>query len=105
MRQDSILKVEQVISIQPQTYTSPIEYSCQRNYVVIITDGDSTKDRNSVLKNGATGFPAIGDQDGDGFEPGGAHEKIYLDGGQNLDGSDYLDDVAMYLYQTDRRST
>ena len=113
----------------PQTYISPIEYGCQRNYVVIITDGDSTKDRNSVLRNGATGFPAIGDQDGDGFEPGYAHAKTYYDCSScnpscsypncpsgcispnctnsccnNLDGSDYLDDVAMYLYQTDLRS-
>jgi len=74
-------------------YTSPIQYYCQRNYVIIITDGESTKDRNSILAT------AIGDRDGDGREPGGAHEVYYAS-----DGSDYLDDVAKYLYDTDLRS-
>ncbi len=27
-------------------YSSPIEYSCQKNFVIIITDGESTMDRN-----------------------------------------------------------
>ena len=47
-------------------YTSPIQYSCQNNYVVIITDGEPTQDRNSILAT------AVGDRDGDGREPGGA---------------------------------
>ena len=84
-------------------YTSPIQYHCQRNYVVIITDGESTQDRSSVLKDGATVggnvFPKIGDQDGDLREPGMANAPSYSD-----NGSDYLDDVAKYLYDTDRRS-
>jgi len=70
-------------------YTSPVQYYCQKNYVIIITDGESTKDRNSVLNN-------IGDQDGDGREPGGSHEVPYA-----LEGSDYLDDVAKYLHDND----
>ena len=64
----------------------------------------STQDRSSVLANGATVsgtvFPAIGDKDGDQREPiGAAHDPHYAD-----DGSDYLDDVAKYLYDTDLRS-
>ncbi len=86
------------------TYTSPIEFSCQKNYVIIITDGNSTQDRSSVLANGATVggtvFPAIGDRDGDQKEPIGAlHDPNY-----ESDGSDYLDDVAKYLYDADLRS-
>jgi type IV pilus assembly protein PilY1 len=54
-------------------YTSPIQYSCQKNYVIIITDGNSTHDRDSVLRDGATVggyvYPAIGDRDGDQREP------------------------------------
>ena len=52
-------------------YTSPIQYSCQRNYVIIITDGDSTQDQNAILKTITNGFPgkSNGDMDGDGFEP------------------------------------
>jgi type IV pilus assembly protein PilY1 len=76
------------------TYVSPIEYSCQRNYVIVITDGLSTQDRNSILAT------AIGDRDGDQREPIGApHDPHYAD-----NGSDYLDDVAKYLYDTDLRS-
>ena len=62
-----------------------------------------TYDRNSVLKDGATVsgtvFPKIGDQDGDKREPGMANDPNYADSG-----SDYLDDVAKYLYDTDLRS-
>jgi type IV pilus assembly protein PilY1 len=75
------------------TYTSPIQYYCQMNYIILVTDGLSTQDRNPIL--GTT----IGDRDGDGREPGGAHEEPYED-----NGSDYLDDVAKYLHETDLRS-
>jgi type IV pilus assembly protein PilY1 len=75
-------------------YISPIQYSCQKNYVIIITDGNSTQDRNSVLAT------AIGDRDGDQREPiGAANDPNYAD-----EGSDYLDDVAKYLYDADLRS-
>ncbi len=71
-------------------YISPIQFACQRNYVIVITDGESTQDRNSILAS------KIGDRNGDGKEPGGAHEVYY-----DSSGSDYLDDVAKYLYDTD----
>jgi type IV pilus assembly protein PilY1 len=76
------------------SYTSPIEYACQANYVIVITDGEPTKDQDSILPN------VIGDRDGDRREPIGApHDPHYPS-----DGSDYLDDVARYLYDTDLRS-
>jgi type IV pilus assembly protein PilY1 len=82
------------------TYASPIQYYCQKNYVIMITDGISTEDRNSVLGSGnLPNYPKIGDQDKDGREPGGAHEVHY-----DSNGSDYLDDVAKYLYDTDLRT-
>jgi len=74
------------------TYTSPITHWCQKNYVIIITDGESTKDRNTIL----TTIGQDGDTDGDGHEPGGADEVSY-----EYEGSDYLDDVAKYLYDAD----
>jgi type IV pilus assembly protein PilY1 len=76
------------------SYTSPIQYHCQRNYVIIITDGMSTQDRNSILGT------AIGDRDGDQREPIGAPN----DPNYESYGSDYLDDVAKYLYDTDLRT-
>lgn len=75
-------------------YTSPIQYYCQRNYVIIITDGMSTQDRNSILAS------AIGDRDGDQREPIAAPN----DPNYPYNGSDYLDDVAKYLYDGDLRS-
>ena len=80
-------------------YVSPIQYYCQRNYVILITDGDSTRDRNSILRT------AIGDRDGDGKEPGGANEVHYMVDGQDMLGTDYLDDVAKYLYERDLSSS
>jgi type IV pilus assembly protein PilY1 len=75
-------------------YTSPIQYYCQRNYVIIITDGMSTQDRHSILAS------AIGDRNGDQKEPiGAANDPNYPS-----NGSDYLDDVAKYLYDDDLRS-
>lgn len=77
------------------TYTSPITYWCQKNYVIIITDGDSTKDivdlpvdeQNAIL----AAIGNNGDVDGDGNDPGSYPNN----------GSDYLDDVAQYLYDAD----
>jgi type IV pilus assembly protein PilY1 len=68
-------------------YTSPITSLCQSNYIILITDGMSTQDRSSVLKN-------ICD-DGDCDDDDDAN-KWYTS-----NGSDYLDDVAQYLYETD----
>ncbi|NIO03074.1 MAG: pilus assembly protein, partial [Proteobacteria bacterium] len=72
------------------TYTSPITDWCQKSYIIVITDGLSTQDRNPVL----TTIGNNGDTDGDGVDPG-----TYPD-----DGSDYLDDVAKYLYDIDLRA-
>lgn len=80
-------------------YTSPILATCQTNHIILISDGMSRHDRHSVLAS------AIGDQDGDGHEPG---EDSHKDYGSDRDterlGSDYLDDVAKYLYDNDHAS-
>lgn len=69
-------------------YTSPIQASCQRNYVIFVTDGMSTADDNTtVLKSICTN----GDCDGDSQEP------THL--------SHSLDDVAKYLFDHDMSST
>ncbi|MCF8068775.1 MAG: hypothetical protein K9L30_09345 [Desulfobacterales bacterium] len=88
-------------------YTSPIEYECQKNYVIIVTDGEPTKDEGvpsvSSLAGNGNVFTEIylnglkiEDNDNDGHEPGGASEKYY-----GSDGTDYLDDVAKFLYDND----
>jgi len=70
----------------PNSYPSPIQWWCQKNYVILITDGMSTRDHNAVLNT----LPNNGDYDGMGEDPGS------YDSG----GTDYLNDVAKYIYDT-----
>jgi len=71
----------------PFYYQDEGEYvECGRNFVLLITDGESTKDLN---------IPATHqDYDGDGNDPGS----------YGSDGSDYLDDVALWAHINDIRS-
>ncbi len=78
-------------------YKSPIQYWCQKSYIIIVTDGESTMDRNEVLRE--NGKNKDGDTDVDAREPGLANETHYED-----NGADYLDDVAKVLRETDMRS-
>jgi len=86
-------------------HVSPVQYRCQKNYVILMTDGQSTDDQGvnnraqdiflNKDKNGHS-MPqyfgkAIGDYDNDGVDPatdayGGTH---------------YLDDVARFLWKED----
>lgn len=82
----------------PTTYTSPIQYRCQRNYGVVITDGLPTYDRT---------FPAD--------DPLGGSRLPNWDGISNNDGANllgdddgdtlYLDDIAKFAFDIDMRST
>ena len=75
------------------TYTSPMQERCQKNYVILMTDGQSTRDDDANL----TGTSYInGDTIGDYDNDHSGSEVVYSDYG-----SDYLDDVAKYLYEND----
>jgi type IV pilus assembly protein PilY1 len=77
------------------TYTSPMQERCQKNYIIIMTDGEPTKDRDHRLYDTPyINGEIIGDYDGD--HNGGSEFDNYSDSG-----SDYLDDVAKYLYEND----
>ncbi len=79
------------------TYTSPMQERCQKNYIIVMTDGQSTQDIDSRL----TGTPYInGDVIGDYDNDHSGSEADYED-----DGSDYMDDVAKYLYENDCHTT
>ncbi len=74
------------------TYASPIQERCQKNFIILMTDGEPTQDRDSKLTSGTyINGDTIGDYDGDGSDPGSYSDN----------GSDYLDDVAKYLYEND----
>jgi len=82
----------------PSTYTSPIQYRCQKNFGVVITDGLPTYDRT---------FPSD--------DPLGAGRLPNWDGVSNNDGNDplgnaegdtlYLDDIAKFAFDIDMRTT
>lgn len=81
------------------TYTSPMQERCQKNYIIIMTDGEPTKDRDHRLYDTSyINGDIIGDYDGD--HNGGSEFDSYPDSG-----SDYLDDVAKYLYENDCNPT
>lgn len=74
------------------TYTSPIDYRCQKNYIILVTDGEPTRDGHYIsattyLNNKK--IPALG-HDGDGTYGSGLPS--------------YLDDVSHFLANEDLRS-
>ena len=101
------------------SYTSPIEYRCQANHAVIITDGLPTYDssyptddpddlsRSETLPNwdGLAPSTAVPTNDADRTNP--AHYPQYSDGyggDESLEGAHlYLDDIAKFAYDIDFR--
>jgi type IV pilus assembly protein PilY1 len=78
------------------TYTSPMQERCQKNYIIIMTDGEPTQDIDPKLTSADyINGDKIGDYDSDGDDPGSYGSY----------GSGYLDDVAKYLYENDCNPT
>jgi len=83
----------------PNVPGDPVQYSCQKNFVIVITDGEPTMDDfDSDPASTAYGFSSfgslIGDYNADGETevPGGANEVAL-----------YLDDVAKFMHENDMR--
>ena len=85
-------------------YTSPIQYRCQRNFAIVVTDGLPTYDRS---------FPNY-DPDRDNPQVSGGNNLPNWDGvnndGNNTNGDSegdtlYLDDMAKFAYDIDLRNT
>ncbi|WP_419708506.1 pilus assembly protein [Pseudomonas sp. NFX224] len=82
----------------PATYTSPIQYRCQKNYGVVITDGLPTYDR-TFPTNDPLGGSRLPNWDGNSANDG---DNLIGDGeGDTL----YLDDIAKFAFDIDMRST
>ena len=76
-------------------YETPIQYRCQKNYVIYMTDGEPTQDNDTKLWTKAyINGDIIGDYDKDGDEPSKSPSKMT-----------YLDDVAAYLFNEDVNPT
>lgn len=81
----------------PSTYTSPIQYRCQKNYGVVITDGLPTFDRTFPTNDplGGSRLPNWDGVNNDGNNLNGDGEGDTL----------YLDDIAKFAFDIDMRST
>lgn len=86
----------------------PITANCMKNFVLILTDGESTKDRN--LPGGNWGTPTVTDSN---FNVKTYMDKIATNEGaaskwaaspNSDEGSWYLPGVALYAHTTDHRS-
>ncbi|MDL1975509.1 MAG: hypothetical protein LWX55_12190 [Deltaproteobacteria bacterium] len=71
------------------TYTSPIDYWCQKNFVILVTDGEPTYDE--LTKSCASPYRSNWDGDDEA--------EVNL----GSDGYPYLDDIAWYMYHNDAR--
>lgn len=90
----------------PTVPDSPVQYSCQKNFVVILTDGEPTKDdfdKSNSSQNTWQGFPdfkakLIGDYNPDNGLPEAGNEEPGTD-----ELSYYLDDIAKFMKEKDFR--
>jgi type IV pilus assembly protein PilY1 len=73
-------------------YVSPMQERCQKNYIIVMTDGEPTKDRDNRLWSGAY----INGDTIAAYDPAKLSNPPYPS-----DGSGYLEDVAKYLYDND----
>jgi type IV pilus assembly protein PilY1 len=97
----------------PSTYGGTehvIQWRCQKNYIIIMTDGESTQDRNAILTAANYMYSkSIGDYDSDvsATDPTKHQSEYYWIDSSSVQhaypdsGSDYLDDVAKFLYDED----
>lgn len=76
-----------LVSSSPMVYDNPAEYACSKNFIVLLTDGEPTKDRGAYSRT-----PALPDYED-------ATGRTYCTGG-DTDGS-CLDDISEYLSKVD----
>ncbi len=82
------------------TYTSPITEVCQKNYIILITDGFSTHDDDPRLyKTVYMNSKVIGDYDGDEEDFKSTGTPVLTSDGDH--GTYFLNDVASFLYNED----
>ncbi len=86
------------------SFASPIDVRCRQNYIIVMTDGEPTQDRHNFLTtkeylHGST----IGDYDADGMESSNPATRGngYVQNWGDTDTSNYLDDIAKILRDTD----
>jgi type IV pilus assembly protein PilY1 len=88
--------METILNYYKRTDASaPITAHCQKNFIVVVTDGFPTKDRNISAY--------LVDADGDGLDPGNCASIGSPDANSN-DCSHHFDDIAYWMYNNDLRA-
>lgn len=79
----------------------PMQYSCQRNYTILSTDGywNSSDEGDGYTPKQLDGSTAIGNQDAGNAVPRPLRDEVNSVGVSNS-----LADIAMYFYETDLRT-
>jgi type IV pilus assembly protein PilY1 len=83
----------------PANYLSPLQASCQKNFIVYLTDGEPTQDSDAD-----TSIKALVDANGADFRSLTGHGHCtneHYPPGFNPSGGDCLDDLAEFLYKGD----
>ena len=86
----------------PTVYNSPLSASCQKNFIVLLTDGEPTQDHDADAL-----IKSLTDANGKTFAdfvPGGQCDVETYPAGFNPDGGDCLDDLAQFLHEGDQSS-
>ena len=89
------------------TYTSPIQWRCQKNYVIFMTDGLSTDDEGENIEKENIFTKAYSYYFGKAIgvpDPDGDNGELDTNGNIIADvngGTHFLDDVAKFLYEED----
>jgi type IV pilus assembly protein PilY1 len=95
----------------PTVPDSPVQYACQKNFVIIITDGEPTKDDFDLSTDSTTtynGFASFSNLIGD-YHTGDGENETVIPGSCNCDstgngeGALYLDDIAKFMHDNDFR--
>lgn len=92
----------------PTVPDSPVQWDCQKNFVILITDGEPTKDDFTAYSptNTAQGFGnflnLIGDYNADGENETSIPSTCNCDSSASQ-GTLYLDDIAKFMHERDFR--
>jgi type IV pilus assembly protein PilY1 len=92
----------------PTVPDSPVQWDCQKNFVIIITDGEPTKDDFTAYSptNTAQGYGnfinLIGDYNADGENETSIPSSCDCDSSASQ-GTLYLDDIAKFMHEVDFR--
>jgi len=92
---------------------SPVQYKCQKNFVIIITDGEPTRDDfdSAPIPSGTSqtyqGYSIfntlIGDYNADGEVEVVGNDPVICGGSTNCEITRYLDDIAKFMHDKDFR--